>query len=439
MTDSSSSAPVTGVDYAKSYLTLFAAHWFGARRFDTVDHEGFDPEDVQAYRAQKSAYLKKNFTRSRSVLRPEPESSPSSPTHAEAAAEAAAEAEAEQQPAPEAAAHDAEEGGGVPAASGGGEAAQVVTSKQLLPKFVVFQSVACCLLWLVFTLQKVIAGDSFQGSDGWLAGLDSIARGTTDLRWAGPACEDYRPEIWRWLTYQWTHIGVGHLFANTAMLVLLGTSLEGHEGTLRMAVIFNLGVMGGAFFYYVFEGHSGVVGASGGVYALVGVHFADLVLNWRVRHFRKLTLAVLLLFLFVDALTFSMSEDLSKADFLYSVSLGGVITGFISGCMIGRTFLANRRDSLMVVLLGVIGGALALFCLTWLGVNEAPRNIWEAAAGESGYCWVRQVFNSTLNSTNYQCIRCGTQSCISEWSQQDDILPVSRRACAAEGWYYDGR
>jgi len=396
--------------YTQVYLTLFGAHWFGARRFDTVSQPGeFDPEDVQAYRAQKGEFLKRNFTRSKSIT------------------VAAAGAPGEQQ-GEEAAA--TEEG-----ASG---RAQVVTSKQVFPRFVLVQSFLMCSLYLVFALKKY-AEDKMTGTDPWLAGLDSVSRGSTDLRWSGPNCEDHRPEVWRWITYQWTHIGVGHVLANTVLLIVFGTALEGHEGSLRMCLIFNAGVIAGALCWFVGGAHGYVVGSSGGVYALIGFHFEDLMMNWRERHFKRVILFILLAFACVDALTWVMSQGMTKADYSYSAALGGGLGGLIFGSFFGRDYFRTRKDSILTALLCSLGFALIVIAVAWVATNEAPLNIWEAAAGENGYCWVAQFYNSNLNATNYQCVRCGTQECIEQWKLQENVLPVRASACTSQGWYYDGR
>jgi len=429
-------APTACLAYTQVYLTLFGAHWFGARRFDRVSQPGdFDPEDMQAYRAQKGEFLKRNFTRSRSITI----TAASSGAEAQAPPELQAQEEDGTNATSDGAA--AAEAGQVGHAEAGGADAQeerVVTSKQVFPRFVLVQSFLMCSLYLVFALKKY-AEDKMTGTDPWLAGLDSVSSGSTDLRWAGENCEDHRHEVWRWITYQWTHIGVGHVLTNTALLIVFGTALEGHEGSIRMFLIFNIGVIAGALCWFVGGAHGYVVGSSGGVYALIGLHFEDLIMNWRERHFRKVILFILLAFALTDALTWVMSQGLTKADYSYSAALGGGLGGLMLGSFIGRDYFVTKRDSILTAVLGSIGFALVVIAVCWLATNEAPINIWEAASGENGYCWVAQFYNANLNATSYQCVRCGTQECIQTWSLQENILPVKVSACASQGWYYDGR
>merc|ERR1719401_546484 len=113
-----------------------------------------------------------------------------------------------------------------------------------------------------------------------------MAPGWTDLRLAGSACEDYRPQAWRWLTYQFTHGGALHALMNAFMLAMLGVPLEGLHGHLRILLMFNCGVLGGAASHVINDAHRPLVGCSGGVYALIGVHVAELAMNWSEKRFR---------------------------------------------------------------------------------------------------------------------------------------------------------
>jgi len=53
-------------------------------------------------------------------------------------------------------------------------------------------------------------------------------------------------------------------------------------GTKPMLVVYNVGVAAGALTLGFTDAYRSVVGGSGGVYTLVGVHLANVVLNWHV-------------------------------------------------------------------------------------------------------------------------------------------------------------
>ena len=59
-------------------------------------------------------------------------------------------------------------------------------------------------------------------------------------------CDDLRFELWRYLTYQFCHKGASHIGFNIVMQCAMGIPLEMVEGSLRMFLIYNLGVAYGA-------------------------------------------------------------------------------------------------------------------------------------------------------------------------------------------------
>merc|ERR1712151_896954 len=159
---------------------------------------------------------------------------------------------------------------------------------------------------------------------GAVAGLDSFWPGTR-LQLMGHSCEEYRHEVYRWLLYQFSHEGVLHVGLNAILIIILGIPLEGSLGTVRVFAIFNLGVVGGAMCYMVGDGHSEVIGASGGGYALFAMHFSNLFLNWRQKKFRKPTIALLLLLLAADVILSATAGAGGNVNF--SAHVGGFVTG----------------------------------------------------------------------------------------------------------------
>merc|ERR1711879_355314 len=66
------------------------------------------------------------------------------------------------------------------------------------------------------------------------AGLHSYYAGTRFQLHNG--CEDVRDEYWRYLTYQFTHLGLAHLLGNVIMQLIMGIPLEKFHGTIRLSV-----------------------------------------------------------------------------------------------------------------------------------------------------------------------------------------------------------
>ncbi len=76
---------------------------------------------------------------------------------------------------------------------------------------------------------------------------------------------------WSWVTYQFTHVSLMHLFGNMLILFLLLTYLESSVGSFWLISVYLLGGFGGGISYLLFEGSGSmaVVGASASVFSLL--------------------------------------------------------------------------------------------------------------------------------------------------------------------------
>ncbi|XP_022622617.1 rhomboid-related protein 3 isoform X1 [Seriola lalandi dorsalis] len=89
-----------------------------------------------------------------------------------------------------------------------------------------------------------------------------------------------RAQAWRYLSYCFMHTGIEHLSLNMAMQLLVGVPLEMVHGALRIGLVYVCGVLAGSLAVSVTDMTAPVVGSSGGVYALVSAHLANVVMNW---------------------------------------------------------------------------------------------------------------------------------------------------------------
>ncbi|KAM4594325.1 rhomboid-related protein 3 isoform 4-T4 [Fundulus diaphanus] len=89
-----------------------------------------------------------------------------------------------------------------------------------------------------------------------------------------------RSQAWRYFSYVFMHTGIEHLSLNMAMQLLVGVPLEMVHGALRIGLIYVCGVLAGSLAVSVTDMMAPVVGSSGGVYALVSAHLANVVMNW---------------------------------------------------------------------------------------------------------------------------------------------------------------
>uniref|UniRef100_A0A670ZXP7 Rhomboid-related protein 2 n=1 Tax=Pseudonaja textilis TaxID=8673 RepID=A0A670ZXP7_PSETE len=98
--------------------------------------------------------------------------------------------------------------------------------------------------------------------------------------WESPLI--YRPEkrkeAWRFLSYMFLHAGVEHIIGNLVLQLCLGIPLElVHKGH-RVGAVYLAGVIGGSLASSICDPLLGLVGASGGVYALIGGYFMNILL-----------------------------------------------------------------------------------------------------------------------------------------------------------------
>lgn len=107
---------------------------------------------------------------------------------------------------------------------------------------------------------------------------------------------DRRHEIWRFVLYMVLHAGWFHLGFNVAVQLLFGLPLEMVHGSTRIACIYFSGVLAGSLGTSIFDPEVYLVGASGGVYALLAAHLANVLLNYHQMRYGVVRLAFILIF-----------------------------------------------------------------------------------------------------------------------------------------------
>lgn len=80
--------------------------------------------------------------------------------------------------------------------------------------------------------------------------------------------------------YRWVH-----LMFNLLVQLLVGLPLEMVHGSLRIGCVYMAGVLAGSLGTSVFDPDVYLVGASGGVYALLAAHLANVLLNYNNMEF----------------------------------------------------------------------------------------------------------------------------------------------------------
>ncbi|XP_078478981.1 rhomboid-related protein 1-like [Lampetra fluviatilis] len=90
----------------------------------------------------------------------------------------------------------------------------------------------------------------------------------------------HRQQIWRLITYALVHSGLAHVAFNVSLQLLLGVPLEMAHGTVPVLALYLAGVLAGSLVSSVIDMSAPLVGASGGVYALLSAHLTHVVLHW---------------------------------------------------------------------------------------------------------------------------------------------------------------
>ncbi|KAH8045681.1 hypothetical protein JL720_16614 [Aureococcus anophagefferens] len=100
---------------------------------------------------------------------------------------------------------------------------------------------------------------------------------------ASDRCGRVRPGYRVW-SYSLVHRGLQHVLFNTVIQCIFGIPMEMVHGTRTLFLTYYMGVTLGALFAAAWVPYGSLVGASGGVYCLMGVHMGNLALNWRRMH-----------------------------------------------------------------------------------------------------------------------------------------------------------
>lgn len=195
----------------------------------------------------------------------------------------------------------------------------------------------------------------------------------------------YRPdkkhEIWRFLLYMLMHAGWFHLTFNLIVQVLIGIPLEMVHGSGRIACIYLAGVLAGSLGTSIFDSNAYLVGSSGGVYALLAAHLANIMLNYSNMEYGIVRLLAILLFgefsrelshvinlkffshlasCDVGFAIYSRYESEPFSSTIPSVSFVAHVTGAVAGLTIGLIVLKNFEQRLHEQLLWWI--ALGIYC-----------------------------------------------------------------------------
>ncbi|XP_017138114.1 protein rhomboid isoform X4 [Drosophila miranda] len=178
---------------------------------------------------------------------------------------------------------------------------------------------------------------------------------------------DKRHEIWRFLCYMVLHAGWLHLGFNVAVQLLFGLPLEMVHGSTRIACIYFSGVLAGSLGTSIFDPEVFLVGASGGVYALLAAHLANVLLNYHQMRYGVVRLLHILVFVSFDfgfaiyaryagedvLLSSSAADDVqqhhaaTEAAVSFVAHLAGAVAGLTIGLLVLKSFEQKLHENLL--------------------------------------------------------------------------------------------
>ena len=146
-----------------------------------------------------------------------------------------------------------------------------------------------------------------------------------------------RYEVWRFLTYMFVHAGYFHITFNLIIQLFLGIPLEMVHRWWRILLIYFSGVVAGSLVTSISDPGVYLAGASGGVYAIIAAHLANVIFNWSEMEFPALRLIAFLLLAGIDtgiAVYYRYIELDTKVG--YAAHAAGATVGLLLGIVILR-------------------------------------------------------------------------------------------------------
>ncbi|KAM6218872.1 rhomboid-related protein 2 [Rhynchocyon petersi] len=157
-----------------------------------------------------------------------------------------------------------------------------------------------------------------------------------------------REEAWRFISYMLVHAGVQHIVGNLIMQLFLGIPLEMVHKGHRVGLVYLAGVIAGSLASSIFDPLKYLVGASGGVYALMGGYFMNVLVNFRemIPAFGIARLLVIILIIALDV-GFALYRRFFVSASGSAVSFAAHIAGGFAGMSIGYTVFSCYDKALL--------------------------------------------------------------------------------------------
>ncbi|KAF5285143.1 hypothetical protein FQA39_LY16832 [Lamprigera yunnana] len=150
-----------------------------------------------------------------------------------------------------------------------------------------------------------------------------------------------RYEAWRFVTYMFVHDGLFHLIINIAIQLFLGVPLELVHRWWRVLIIYFAGVLAGSLVASIVDRNSLLLGASGGVYAIITAHIAAIILNWKEIDHRVVHFIIFTVFVSCDiGISIYKRYGQNVQD---RVSIAAHFAGAVAGFLMGINVVQNIK------------------------------------------------------------------------------------------------
>ncbi|UYV75293.1 RHBDL3 [Cordylochernes scorpioides] len=174
---------------------------------------------------------------------------------------------------------------------------------------------------------------------------------------------DRRGQVWRFLLYMLVHAGCVHLLFNLTVQLLVGLPLEMVHGSARIGAVYMAGVLAGSLGTSVLDTDVYLVGASGGVYALLAAHLANVLLNYHQMEFGIVRLVGIFVIASADV-GFAIYGRYSGGEpTSYVAHLTGALAGLTIGLLVLKNFEQKLHEQMLWWLALGIYAACILFAL----------------------------------------------------------------------------
>ncbi|XP_017060137.1 protein rhomboid [Drosophila ficusphila] len=194
---------------------------------------------------------------------------------------------------------------------------------------------------------------------------------------------DRRLQVWRFFSYMFLHANWFHLGFNIVIQLFFGIPLEVMHGTARIGVIYMAGVFAGSLGTSVVDSEVFLVGASGGVYALLAAHLANITLNYAHMKSASTQLGSVVIFVscdlgyalytqYFDGGAFAKGPQVS-----YIAHLTGALAGLTIGFLVLKNFGHREYEQMIWWLALGVYCAFTVFAIVFNLINTVTAQLME--------------------------------------------------------------